>query len=199
MTDMGKNRGHRPIRPAGDARSRTANLGNNGGGFFSSRNPEVIREMLGEEAYQRVRRTQELHRNPQPLTEADAAVLRAALEPLLRDLAATRMPLPDVREEAHEDRPWSVCGWIAEPGGFGQGVSVMRDSTPAERVRELAEQFQNWAVDVMADAGESASEWPPCPEHDRRHGLMADVRDGTAIWVCLHPEHVIAPIGALPG
>ena len=37
------------------------------------------------------------------------------------------------------------------------------------------------------------------PEHDRGHGLMADVRDGAAVWVCLHPDHVIAPIGALTG
>jgi hypothetical protein len=178
---------------------RKRGTGNNGGGFFSSKNPEVIREMHGEEVYQRVQRTRELLRNPQPLTEADAAVLQAATAPLLRDLAVTRMPLPDIRTEAHEDRPWSVCGWIAGPGVTGQGIWVMRDSSPADRVRELAEQFQSWASDVLVDAGQSP-EWPLCPEHDRGHGrLVADVRDGAAVWVCLHPDHVIAPIGALTG
>jgi hypothetical protein len=171
--------------------------GNNGGGFFSGRNPEVIRDMLGEEVYQRVQRTRELLRNPQPLTEADAAMLWAALAPVLRDLTATRMPVPDIRAEAHEDRPWSVCGWIAQPGGFGQGIWVVRDAPHANQVWELAEQFQNWASDVLVDAGQTP-EWPLCPEHNRRHGLMADVRDGAAVWICLHPEHVIAPIGALP-
>jgi aminoglycoside phosphotransferase (APT) family kinase protein len=166
--------------------------------LFSSRDPEVIRERLGAEVYQRVQRTRELLRSPQPLTEADAAVLRAAAAPLLRDLAATRMPVPDIRSEAHEDRPWAVCGWIAGRGATGQGVWVMRDGSSAGQVRELAEQFQSWASDVLAGAGQSP-EWPLCPEHDRGHGLMADVRDGAAVWVCLHPDHVIAPIGALMG
>jgi len=49
--------------------------------LFSSRDPEVIRERLGAEVYQRVQRTRELLRSPQPLTEADAAVLRAAAAP----------------------------------------------------------------------------------------------------------------------
>jgi hypothetical protein len=177
---------------------RKRGTGSNGGGVFSSRNPEVVREMLGEEVYQRMQRTRELLRHPQPLTEADAAVLRAAAAPLLRDLAATRMPLPDIRTEAYEDRPWSICGWIAGRGMTGQGIWVMRDGSPADQVRELAEQFRNWASDVLVDAGQSP-EWPPCPEHDRGHGLWADVRGGAAVWVCLHPDHVIAPIGALTG
>lgn len=166
--------------------------------MFSSRDPEVIREILGAEVYQRVQRTRELLRSPQPLTEADAAVLRAVAAPLLRDLAATRMPVADIRTEAHEDRPWAVCGWIAGRGVTGQGVWVMRDGSPAGQVRELAEQFQSWASEVLVGAGQSP-EWPLCPEHDRGHGLMADARDGAAVWVCLHPDHVIAPIGALMG
>ncbi len=199
MNGVGKNSGHRPIRLAAGGRRgvmRRGGMGNDGGGFFASRDPEVIREMLGEEVYQRVQRTSELLRNPQPLTEEDAAVLRAALAPVLRDLAATGLPLPEVRMEAHEDRPWSVCGWIAGPGVYGTGISVMRDRSHAEQVRELAEQFQNWAADVLVDAGQSPA-WPLCPEHDRGHGLLADDRDGTAVWVCPETDRVSAPIGAL--
>jgi hypothetical protein len=154
--------------------------------------------MLGEEVYQRMQRTRELLRHPQPLTEPDAAALRAAAAPLLRDLAATGMPVPDIRTEAYEDRPWSVCGWIAGPGMPGQGVWVTRGGSPADRVRELAEQFQNWASDVLVDAGQPP-QWPLCPEHDRGHGLMPEVSDGAAVWVCPCPDHVIAPIGALTG
>lgn len=41
---------------------------------------------------------------------------------------------------------------------------------------------------------------PSRAAHARRgHGLMADVRHDDAVWVCLHPGHVIAPIGALAG
>jgi hypothetical protein len=208
---MGKNRGQRPIRPTGPARSRIANLGNNGGGFFSGSNPEAVREnlgqmlgeTLGEEVYQRMLRTRELLHTPEPLTHADAAVLRAALEPVLRDLAATGITgitgmTLEIREEAHEDRLEGICGWIAGPGSFGTGIWVVRDASHAEQVRELAEQFQNWAADGLVDAGRSP-EWPLCPEHDRAHGLHPDVTDETAVWVCFHPEHVIAPIGALPG
>ena len=68
--------------------------------MFSSRDPEFIRERLGAEVYQRVQRTRKPPRSPQPLTEADAAVLRAAAAPLLRDLAATRMPVPDIGTQA---------------------------------------------------------------------------------------------------
>jgi hypothetical protein len=47
-----------------------------------------MREMLGDEMYQRMQRSRELLRNPRPLSDADAEVLRAALAPVLRDVAA---------------------------------------------------------------------------------------------------------------
>jgi hypothetical protein len=174
-------------------------VGNNGGGFFRSNDPEsaaAMREMLGDEMYQRMQRSRELLRNPRPLSDADAEVLRAALAPVLRDVAATGLRLPEIRYEAHEDREWSVCGWIAEPGGFGEGISVMRDRPHAEQVWQLAEQFQNWAADQLVDAGRTPT-WPLCPEHDLAHGLEPDVRNSSAVWVCLETDRVIASIGAL--
>jgi len=195
---MGKKNRRHPAQNPASARSAIRRLGNNGGGFFTRGDDEAVRQSLGEEHYQRMRRTMELMRNPRPLTEADAAVLRAAVAPLLRDLAATGMPLPDIRTEAHEDRECAVCGWIAMPGGFGQGVWVLRDHSHAEQVAELAEQFQNWAADYLVEAGHSP-DWPACPAHGGDRGLAAEVRDGAAVWVCREDGRVISPIGALPG
>jgi hypothetical protein len=141
-----------------------------------------------------------LMRNPEPLTEADAAVLRAAIAPLLADLASTGMDLPELRAEAHEDRAGAICGFLRDPGETGEtggtGVYVMRDASPAEQVAGLAEQVQEWATDVQVDP-RRPWEWPKCLEHRRAHGLHAEVRDGAAVWVCEEGDHTVAPVGAL--
>lgn len=158
---------------------------------------------MGEEAFERWQRDRELSRNPRPLTEVERAVLRQAAAPLLADLATSGMSLPDIRDEAHEER-WeapSVCGWIQRPDGTGEGIWVLLDSPAAEQVAQLAEQFQNWAADRLHDAGRPP-EWPTCPQHPtppRR--LDPQVRDGRAAWVCWKSGQVIWPVGelAMPG
>jgi hypothetical protein len=150
----------------------------------------------------RWQRDSELARNPRPLTEAERAVLWRVAAPVLADLAASGMTLPDIREEAHEEREApSVCGWIQGPGGTGEGICVLLESPAAEQVAQLAEQFQNWAADQLHEAGR-APEWPACPQHPsppRR--LEPEVRDGHAAWVCWASGQVIWPVGelALPG
>ena len=118
---------------------------------------------MGEEAFEHWQRSRELLRHPRPLDDIERAVLREAVTPLLADLAASGMSLPDIREEAHEERAAaSVCAWIQGPGRTGEGISVLLDSSPAGRVAQLAEQFQNWAADQLHDAGRSP-EWPGLP------------------------------------
>jgi len=153
---------------------------------------------MGEEAFEHWQRSRELLRHPRPLDDIERAVLRQAVTPLLADLAASGMSLPDIREEAHEERAAaSVCAWIQGPGRTGVGISVLLDSSPAGRVAQLAEQFQNWAADQLHDAGRSP-EWPACPEHPGPpHRLEPEVRDGAAVWACLESGHVIWAIGAL--
>ncbi len=157
---------------------------------------------MGEETRGRWQRDRELARSPRPLTEAERAVLRQAAAPLLADLAASGLSLPDIREEAHEEREApSVCGWIQGPGGTGEGIWVLLDSTAADQVAQQAEQFQNWAADQLHDAGRP-SEWPACPQHPsppRR--LEPQVRDGRAAWLCWESGQVIWPVGerAMPG
>jgi hypothetical protein len=134
---------------------------------------------------------------PQPLTDDEQAVVRDTAAPLLRDLAASGLVLPDIRYEAHEDRgSEAVSAWIQGPGGTGAGIWI-RLGSPADQVTELAEQFQNWAADQLHDAG-VAPEWPICPEHPvPPHRLNPEVRDGVAVWACWEGGHVTCEIGAL--
>jgi hypothetical protein len=101
----------------------------------------AMRERMGEERFERWQRSQELSEHPRPLTDMERSVLREAVAPLLADLAASGMSLPDIREEAREESAEaSVCAWIQGPGRTGEGISVLLDSSPAEQVAELAEQ-----------------------------------------------------------
>ena len=180
----------------------------NGSSFsfvFASGDPAALaalREEIGQEASERWQRGGELQRNPRLLTGVKRAVLRRAAAPLLADLAASGMSLPDIREEAHEEREApSVCGWIQRPGGTGEGICVLLDSPAAEQVAQLAEQFQDWAADRLHDAGRPP-EWPACPQHPSPpHRLDPQVRDGRAAWVCQESGQVIWPVGelAMPG
>jgi hypothetical protein len=125
-------------------------------------------------------------------------VLWAAVASLLRDMRATGQALPDIREEAHEDRGEdAVCAWIQEPGGgSGQGVAVLLFCSPGDRLRFLAEQLQDWAGDVQVDPGRRP--WPGCPDHPGAHILRPDTHDEVAVWCCPQSGHVIAGIECLP-
>ena len=159
---------------------------------------QQMREMLGEEGFARWQRSEELSDNPRPLTDTERAVLRRAAAPLLADLAASGLPVPDIREEAHEEREESVCGWIQGPGRTAQGIWVLLGSSPAEQVTWLAEQLQDWAADWLHDAG-CPLYWPACPRHPGAplHRLTPEVRDDRAVWTCLQGGQVIWPIGEL--
>jgi hypothetical protein len=182
--------------------------GNNGGGFINYRPDDQaaaeafiarqMRETLGEEGFARWQRSRDLDENPRPLTDTERVVLRRAAAPLLADLAASGLPVPGIREEAHEEREESVCGWIQEPDGTGQGIWVLLDRSPAQQVAQLAEQFQDWATDRLHDA-DRPLDWPACPRHPGAppHRLTPEVRDDRAVWTCWESRQVIWPIGEL--
>jgi hypothetical protein len=174
--------------------------GGDGGGFFRGDDRDAlaaIRGLMGDEAFERMRRSGELSRRPRPLTDAECGTLRETVAPLLRDLAASGMPLPDIREEAHEDRgDEAVCAWIQGPGITGEGIWVWLESSPAEQVAGLAEQLQDWVADLLHDASRSPG-WPLCPGHPALHRLSPGVQEGFAVWACPQSGQVIWPIGAL--
>lgn len=180
----------------------------NNGGFFINLRPDdpdsaerrarheaAIRTMTGDDAFEAMRRSQALSRNPRPLSGPEKAVLREAVAPLLRDLAAMGQALPDIREEAHEDRGRDgVCAWIAESGNRGQGITVRLNCDEPGRLYFLAEQLQSWKNGELIDAGQQP--WPQCPDHAGECTLSPDLNDEAAVWRCPTDGRAIA-IGTL--
>jgi len=152
-----------------------------------------LRARIGDEAADQVQRSMVRHRQPRPLAGEQAAVLREAVAPVLRDLRATGETLPDIREESHHDRGEdAVCAWVQGPDGTGQGLDVWLNGSAAFQLYSLAEQLQSWKVDQLGPG----SWWPRCPQH-ADCGLTADIDGELAVWVCPPSGQVIAPIGSL--
>jgi hypothetical protein len=173
-------------------------MDDNGGGFFRRDDPEAaafLRRRFGDEAFERWQRDLELSEHPRSLAEAERAVLREAVAPVLRDLAATGTSMPVIREEAHEEGDGLVCAWLEGVGGTGQGIRVAPYYPPAERLADLADQVQEWVIEELHATGESPV-WPPCPRHPN-HPLQSEVRDEMAVWICPRSGQVVSAIGAL--
>lgn len=179
-----------------------------GGGFMilphgDPRNAELeaqywarVRARIGDQEADRMRRSMALGRNPRPLSVRQAAILWEAVAPLLRDMEATGQALPDIRAEAHADRGAGiVCAWIRDPGGTGQGISVLPPGQRGDQLYDLAEQLQAWASEVQADQGRRP--WPDCPAHPGAHRLEPETVGETAVWSCPQTLRVVAEIGAL--
>jgi hypothetical protein len=176
---------------------------NNGGFFEKGSGDEAayqseLRVTFGAEDAERVRREQALHAHPRPLTESERAVLRETLDPVLRDMTASGAVLPAVREEAHEDLGnEALSAWIEGEGASGQGCRIWLTNSAAERLVDLADQFQEWEVEELCAVGRPAT-WPECPEHPNSHPLepVLDANQA-AVWRCPRSRHVICPIGDL--
>ncbi len=152
-----------------------------------------LRARIGDEAVDQLQRSIVLSRQPRLLTGEQAAVLREAVAPVLRDLKATGETLPDIREESHHDRgEGAVCAWVQGPGWTGQGIDVWLNGSAAFQFYSLAEQLQSWKVDQLGPG----YWWPRCPQH-ADCGLTADIDGERAVWACPASGQVIAPIGSL--
>jgi hypothetical protein len=171
--------------------------------FFLAGSPEearhlaALRERFGDEMVDRLQRSRELILHPRPLADSERGVIRAAFAPVLRDLRATGAIVPEVREEAHDDRTAeAVSAWVTSGDGSGMGVWVSLADSPAERVAQLAEQLQEWEVEQLCWAGRSAT-WPECPEHPGSHPLEPVVAGGIAVWRCPRSQRAAGTIGGL--
>jgi len=171
-----------------------------GGGFFDDQEKLIaaIERAIGPEAAEAARRSQQLARNPQALTDAERAELRANLEPILRDMHSSGAIVPDILEEAHDDLgPDCVCAWIQSPGDAGsQGIRVQVSLPAPERLADLADQLQEWEIEELAATGRPAT-WPQCPQHPDTHPLAPQARGDQAAWCCPASGQVISGIGAL--
>ncbi|WP_405876198.1 MULTISPECIES: hypothetical protein [unclassified Streptomyces] len=113
-----------------------------------------------------------------------------ALETVLRDLRAQCA----VRPRLHADAEFGLM--LYAPDGSGVGLTPPGGVTPAERLANLADQVQEWAVEALWSEGAPAV-WPHCPAHPDRHPLTATVVAGTATWVCPKSGATVTRIGAL--
>lgn len=116
------------------------------------------------------------------------------MEPVLHDLRKAGIPSPLV-----EDCDWTEDSGIAAAmlrsrDGSGTRVWVARSAPAFERVAELADQVQEWAVEELWGQG---SNWPQCPQHPSSHPMQATTRNGAAVWVCPADQAVAVAIGTL--
>lgn len=135
-----------------------------------------------------------------------------ALETVLHDLRADGAVLPRVSVAAG-----AGYGLVLEaPDGSGQGVRWKDSGSAADRLANLADQVQEWAVEALWSAGVAAV-WPHCPQHPNSHPLSAAVAVGgdagadadadadadagadAAVWMCPKTGVVVARVGELPG
>jgi hypothetical protein len=154
---------------------------------------ERMRARIGDEAFARHMRTQDLMKHPRELTEVQKALLRDALAPVLRDLEVAGQVPPLIREESREDLgDDAICAWIEGPDRTGQGIRVWLNGSAGYQLYSLAEQVQEWTADQWAT-------WPPCPVHlDADHRLEPDIRDDEAVWYCPNDGQTVAAVGSLP-
>lgn len=124
--------------------------------------------------------------------------LTRALQPVLRDLCSCQVqPViePYGRQDDGDDgdQRWVL---FRDADGSAAGAGVRLGFPPAEQVRELADQAQEWAVEALNRVGLSAV-WPECPWHPRSHPLSAGVDGDRAVWRCPRDEREAAEIGRL--
>jgi hypothetical protein len=112
------------------------------------------------------------------------------LEKVLRDLQAQCAVQPHIRA----DDAYGIM--LFAPDGSGQGLTSPPGGTAAERLANLADQVQEWAVEALWSEGASAV-WPQCPTHPDTHPLTATVRMDTAVWVCPKKGTTLGRIGEL--
>ncbi|MFR9727148.1 hypothetical protein ACL02R_27875 [Streptomyces sp. MS19] len=116
------------------------------------------------------------------------------LAAVLRDIGAQCAVPPLLRPTGVPETPLMLCA----PDGSGAGLNEPRGTRPGERLADLADQVQDWAVEALWGAGLPAV-WPVCPAHPDTHPLAAAVRDGAAVWTCPRTGAAVARVGELPG
>lgn len=131
----------------------------------------------------------------------------AVLAPILRDLAAGHVaaaPRLGDCAGAVEAAQGPAVLLIRAPDGSSCAISLLSDTPFTEQLARVADQVQEWAVEVLWAAGEPAV-WPHCPDHPDSHPLHARVQQWTdgaqheeaAVWTCPKSGRTICAIGDL--
>lgn len=123
------------------------------------------------------------------------AVLRRALDVVLRDIRSTGAPEPDVEDNDWADGEGVTSAFLRSADGSGVGVWIDHAAPEARRVAQLADQVQEWVIEELRK--HAATNWPQCPDHPDNHPLQASTRDGSAVWVCPAEGTPFSPVGSL--
>lgn len=116
------------------------------------------------------------------------------LEPILRDMRTTGVPVPSVRfEKRDDDHRWLAVLIAAD--GTGQGCWIDLSVPPEAAIAAVADSVQEWEIEQLQTAG--ATNWPSCPLHPTNHPLSVKLIEGSAVWACPFDGVVIAAIGSL--
>jgi hypothetical protein len=122
-------------------------------------------------------------------------VLSQALEPVLRDIRTSGVPMPEIRDEDWADDPLTATAMLCSPEGSASGLRVDIDAPERDRIAMVADQVQEWVIEELW--GHAATNWPPCPNHPDSHPLTASTRDGVAFWICPSDLMPFSPVGSL--
>jgi hypothetical protein len=122
-------------------------------------------------------------------------ILDQTMRALLRDLARSCAPVPLVEESHWQTVEHSEAAMLRSSDGSGMGIWVDARLNPPKRLAHLADQVQQWVIEELASSG-APTNWPRCPRHPHSHPMSAEVRDGTAVWICPEGGDPV-PIGTL--
>lgn len=122
-------------------------------------------------------------------------VLTRSLEPVLRDIRRTGVPVPRIEDDDWTGNPEPPSAMLWSSDGSGTGIRVDRYAPEAEQVAMVADQVQEWVIEELW--GQSTTNWPPCPSHPTTHPLTATTRDGEAVWACPADRTPVCAVGAL--
>ena len=122
-------------------------------------------------------------------------VLSAALQPILRDLRRDGLAEPRIEDRDWTGDPDRPSAMLWSPDGSGTGVSVDRHHPAFNRVADVADQVQQWAIEELW--GHASTNWPRCPQHPGTHPMLATTAGETAVWACPFDQTVLSTIGDL--
>jgi hypothetical protein len=124
-------------------------------------------------------------------------LLRQALDPVLHDLRALAGSVapPRIEDADWTGDPRSPSAMLWSADGNGQGISVDRLASIAERIASAADQVQEWVIEELW--GTSPTNWPVCPLHPDSHPLQATARGDRAWWACPRDNAAVVLIGSL--
>lgn len=117
-----------------------------------------------------------------------------ALEPVLRDMRTTGVPIPTVHF-THQDEKYLWLAVLTSSAGSSYGIFIDLSLHSGHLICSAAEGAQEWAFDELQRSGRT--NWPLCPLHPRNHPLKAVVSGGIPQWNCPSENIAISEIGAL--